>query len=102
MYCLKKCLVAFPNAHRRPQRIRHSAQRIPIRSPNFRTPSIKISSFVNVISSGSPFNAVEVLNDPAKQEEYMMSLKLRAKQCEIETKQIKDTITELLRGTIHG
>ena len=30
----------------------------------------------------------------------MMSLKLRAKQCEIETKQVKDTITELLRGTI--
>ncbi len=102
MYCLKKCLVAFPNAHRGPRIFRQSAQRIPIRSPSFRTPSIKISSFVNVISNGFPFNAVEVLNDPAKQEEYMMSLKLRAKQCEIETNQVKDTITELLRGTIHG
>ena len=102
MFCLETSLNAFPNAHRRPCLFRHSVQRIPIRSPSFRTPSIKISSFVNVISSGSPFNAVEVLNDPAKQEEYMMSLKLRAKQCEIETKQVKDTITELLRGTIHG
>ena len=54
------------------------------------------------IRKGFPFNAAEVLNDTAKQEEYMMSLKLRAKQCEIETKQVKDTITELLRGTIHG
>jgi hypothetical protein len=54
------------------------------------------------IRKGFPFNAAEVLSDPAKQEEYMMSLKLRAKQCEIETKQVKDTITELLRGTIHG
>ena len=57
---------------------------------------------IEAIRKGFPFNAVEVLNDPAKQEEYMMSLKLRAKQCEIETKQVKDTITELLRGTIHG
>jgi len=32
----------------------------------------------------------------------MLSLKLRAKQCENDTKQLKDTITELLRGTIHG
>ena len=54
------------------------------------------------IRKGFPFNAAEVLSDPAKQDEYMMSLKLRAKQCEIETKQVKDTITELLRGTIHG
>ena len=54
MFFLKSSLNAFPNAHRRPRMFRHSAQRIPIRSPNFRTPSIKISSFVNVISSGSP------------------------------------------------
>ena len=57
---------------------------------------------IEAIREGFPFNAVEVINDPAKQEEYMLSLKLRAKQCEIETKQLKDTITELLRGTIHG
>ena len=57
---------------------------------------------IEAIRKGFPFNAVEVINDPAKQEEYMLSLKLRAKQCEIETKQLKDTITELLRGTIHG
>ena len=54
------------------------------------------------IRKGFPFNAAEVLSDPAKQDEYMMSLKLRAKQCENDTKQLKDTITELLRGTIHG
>ena len=54
MFCLETSSDAFPNAHRRPRTFRHSAQRIPIRSPNFRTPSIKISSFVNVISSGSP------------------------------------------------
>ena len=54
MSCLETSSDAFPNAHRRPRMFRHSAQRIPIRSPNFRTPSIKISSFVNVISSGSP------------------------------------------------
>ena len=57
---------------------------------------------IEAIRKGFPFNAVDVINDPAKQEEYMLSLKLRAKQCEIETKQLKDTITELLRGTIHG
>ena len=57
---------------------------------------------IEAIRKGFPFNAVEVINDPAKQEEYMLSLKLRAKQCEIETKQLKGTITELLRGTIHG
>ncbi len=57
---------------------------------------------IEAIRKGFPFAAVEVINDPAKQEEYMLSLKLRAKQCEIETKQVKDVITELLRGTIHG
>ena len=57
---------------------------------------------IEAIRKGFPFNAVEVINDPAKQEGYMLSLKLRAKQCEIETKQLKGTITELLRGTIHG
>ena len=31
-----------------------NSQRILIRSPNFRTPSIKISSFINVISNGCP------------------------------------------------
>ena len=57
---------------------------------------------IAAIHEGFPFNAAEVIHDPAKQEEYMLSLKLRAKQCEIETKQLKETITNLLRGTIHG
>ena len=57
---------------------------------------------IAAIRKGFPFNAVDVINDSAKQEEYMLSLKLRAKQCENDTKQLKDTITELLRGTIHG
>ena len=57
---------------------------------------------IAAIRKGFPFNAVDVISDPAKQEEYMLSLKLRAKQCENDTKQLKDTITELLRGTIHG
>ena len=54
MFCLETSSDAFPNTHRRPRVFCQFAQRIPILCPSFRTPSIKISSFVNVISSGSP------------------------------------------------
>ncbi len=69
---------------------------------NYKAERKAVEEEIAEIRKGFPFNAAEVLNDPAKQEEYMMSLKLRARQCEDETKQVQDTISELLRGTING
>ena len=54
------------------------------------------------IITGANWYGTDIYVPEERLQEARLSLKLRAKQCEIETKQLKDTITELLRGTIHG
>lgn len=57
---------------------------------------------ITAIRGGFPFNALETLNDPAKTQEYLMELRIRAKRCEEEKTRLERKIAELTEGTSHG
>lgn len=62
----------------------------------------KILAEIDRIRAGFPFNALATLNSPAKTQEYLMELQVRARQCEEERSELERKITELIGRQTHG
>ncbi len=54
------------------------------------------------IKAGFPFNALDTMNDPAKMEEYMAELRIRAKRAKEEKADLEKRIEELMKGCTNG
>lgn len=54
------------------------------------------------IRAGFPFNAVATMNDPAKTEEYLAELRIRARNCETEKAALEKQIATMTEGRTDG
>lgn len=57
---------------------------------------------IDAIRRGFPFNALATLNSPAKTQEYLAELQVRARRCEEERSELERKITELMGRQTHG
>ena len=54
------------------------------------------------IRAGFPFNAVATMEDPAKTEEYLAELRIRARRCEAEKAELEGKIADMTGGHTHA